>query len=144
MRRALSHFLPDLREAFEGLVQRFVLLREMDAGEVAHFFLEERGARHHRDADLFRQLLAELRVGPPALEFGDVEHHEIGALRLCEGDADLFQAFDEDVALVRILGGEFPVVARGLFEARDDRLLQGRGGADGEKVVDLLALVAAM
>lgn len=137
----ILHFLPDISKAVEGFVQRFVLLCEVETGEVVDILLEEARAGDGCNADFSCEFLAEFDVALALGELRDIHHHEVRALRFGEGEAEVFESAYEDIAHMRVVVLQLLVVAHGSFKSGNDCFLQRRGGADGQKVVDFFASV---
>ena len=110
----------------------------MQTHNIVDRFIEERAARHGADAGFSRQLLAEVDVALALLEVrGDVGQHEVRALGIGEGDADVAHALGEDLFHVRVVRAELVIVAQRHVEADDGGLHQRRRAADGVEVVVL-------
>ena len=131
------NLLADILQTVERLVQRLVLLREVQTDQVIHRLTEEARAGHRADAHVAREHLAELEVGVKA-ELGDIEQDVIRALRVGVRDADVLKPLEEEVALVRVLVLQPLVVRIRHMQTRHGSLLQRRGGADRQEIVYLL------
>ena len=102
---------------------------------MVHRLAEEGGAGDGADAHFFGEFLAEFQV-VGAAEFRDVKHYVVSALRDVVDKADLVKALQEEIPLVGVDAAQLPVVVVAELKTGDDGLLQRRGGADGEEVVD--------
>lgn len=97
-------------------------------------------SRHGPHAHLPGQVLAELQVALIAV-LSDVQQHVVGALRVIVGDVQVIQPLEKQVLLVGVLGQQVVIVVLAELQAGDYRLLQRRGAAHRQKVVDLLGPV---
>ena len=114
----------------------------MDADDVVDVLIEERRAGHAGDADLLGHFQAEVHVGLALAQVrADVGQHEVRALRIGKGDADLLQTVGEQLLHVGVVIAEFLVVAVRHVEADHSGLHQRRRRADGIEVVVLLDAV---
>ena len=85
------------------------------------------------------QHLAEFQVALVAVA-GNVHQHVVRALGRGVLQPDGIQALHKQIPLVGVGFQQFIVILPAKAQAGDDSLLQGRGGAYGQKVVDLIVI----
>ena len=107
---------------------------------MVHRLPEEAGAGHGAHAHLPGQVLAELQVAVVAV-LADVQQHVVGALRVVVDDVQVVQTLQKQLLLVGVLGEKAVVVILAELQPRDHRLLERRGAAHGQEVMDLLGPV---
>ena len=131
--------LLQLLQPIQRFMQRLILLRKMEADQVVHILAEEAGAGHCAYAHIPGQHLAEFQVALVAVA-GNVHQHVVRALGRGVLQPDGIQALHKQIPLVGVGFQQFIVLVPAKAQAGDDSLLQGRGGAYGQKVVDLIVI----
>ena len=133
----MRHLLVDRLQVLERRAQGLVALGEVQARVAVLGLLEEARARYRAHAHQARHILAEGQVALVA-EFGDVDHHVVGALRHAVGKADLVEPLAEQVALGRVELAQLIVVRIRKAQRHRHGLLQRSRRPHRQEIVHLL------
>jgi hypothetical protein len=126
-------------QPFTGSVERCGTFGEVETNVAMFRSMKEDRAGHRGHPDLFHHPAGEFDV-VRVTKGGDVEHHEIRALRLSVFQPGAIEIAEKNGPALGILIGQPGVVAIRQIESGNDGVLQWSSGTDGEKVVDLAAL----
>ena len=119
-----GNLLPDRFQPVQRLVQRLILLCEMQADQMVYRLPEEARPGHRAHSDVAGENIAEFKIGIKP-EFRDIKQHIIRALRNRVLDFNVIKPLQEQIPLRRVFFPEPRVVVVSETQSGDRRLLHG-------------------